>query len=312
MEPEAGPSPRRTTNPGVPFEAVPLDDPSCAARVTAEDRRRAGRFAEEGERLARDGDRESIALAIDCLDLTSLGPDDTEEHIAELCRRAREPVPDTPRSVAAVCVLPRFVRIARQALVGSGVAVAVACGDFPTASAPLRERTEEIEYAVDSGADEVDVPIDRSLVHTEDWRGLYEQIRRCRLSAGETTLKIIVSAAELGGLRSVERVALVALAAGADFLKTSTGKGDDRAEPIHGLAIAAALRRYREETGRHVGLKAAGGLRTAADACSWIALARTELGEDALDPGRFRLGASGLLDALADALPPTNHRPSDR
>ena len=237
--------------------------------------------------------RDRALLAISLLDLTSLSEDGTEEQIAGLCRRAMAPAPGA-RPAAAVCVLPRFVGSARRALSGSGVRVAAAAGDFPSGQAPLVERLAEIRRAVADGADEIDAPA--TFVRNPDAVAARE-VAAMREACGGAALKVILETGALGSPDRIRRAAEAAIAEGADFLKTSTGKVAPGATPD-------AVRRLLEcaaAAGRRVGVKASGGIRTRGDAFRWLDLAEEILGAGALEPPRFRIGASSLLDDLVAA-----------
>lgn len=248
-----------------------------------------------------------LRWAVRCLDLTSLSADDTPETIAALCRRARRPLPETasggpPLRPAAVCVYPAYVEQARRALEGSGVAVATVAAGFPDGLASLPERVAEVRACARSGADEIDVVIRRSHVLGGRWQALYDEVAAFRAAAGPARLKVILSTRELGSVLEVARASLVCMMAGSDFLKTSTGKGVSQADLGDSLTMLRAIRAYQRHTGYAVGFKPAGGIRRADSALAYLTLVRDELGPEALDPRRFRLGASTLCDDLARAL----------
>jgi deoxyribose-phosphate aldolase len=231
-------------------------------------------------------------LLVMCLDLTSLGDTDDEAGIEAMCARAKRPVPGEPQvSVAAVCVWPRLVPVAVRALAGSGVRVAAATGGFPDASGPLAGRLEEIEGAIEAGAHEVDVVVNRGL--RDDPRALAAELAATRAVASGVVWKAIL---ETGALPREEMMTLARLGidAGVDFLKTSTGKGHPGATP----AAVADLAGLIGATGGPVGLKVSGGVRTAEDALRYLAIVCDTLGTAWLDPTRFRIGASALLDDL--------------
>ena len=235
---------------------------------------------------------EDRALLIACLDLTSLGDDEDEAAVESLCDRAARPVPDDPDlHVAAVCVWPRWVATARRALDASPVRVACATGGFPVPDAPLADRVAEVEAAVRAGADEVDVPIARYLVDEPD--ALARDLVATRDAAGEATWKAIV---ETGAVEptQIRTLASAAIAAGADFVKSSTGKGVPGVTP----GAAAVLAEVVRDTGRPVGVKLSGGIRGVGQAANYLSLVRDLLGADRPTPETFRIGASALLDAL--------------
>ncbi len=233
-----------------------------------------------------DADRQ---LLIACLDLTALGDDETERSIEALCERALHPADDL--TVAAVCIRPQFIKFARDRLTSKQVRVAAVAGGFPVPDEPLPQRIDQIRSAVDAGADEVDVPLNRFLLDEPD--ALVGELRATREAAGPATWKAIL---ETGALEpdQIVAVAQAAIDAGADFLKTSTGKVAAGATPgaVQLLAerIAAA--------GRPVGLKVSAGIRGAGQATNYLDLVRTVLGRDWPTPTTFRIGASALLDAL--------------
>jgi deoxyribose-phosphate aldolase len=234
-------------------------------------------------------------LLIACLDLTSLGEDDDEAVVGALCQRAARPVMDDPElHVAAVCLWPRFASLARRALAGSGVRIAIATGGFPEAARGLRQRLDEIARAIDAGAEEVDVVVNRRLLGDPD--ALAEELAAMRDVAAGVTWKAILETGALapGELTSAARLAIDA---GADFLKTSTGKGHPGATP----AAVAALAGVIGSADRPVGLKVSGGIRATGDALRYLAIVRDALGPAWADPARFRIGASGLLDDLIGA-----------
>jgi deoxyribose-phosphate aldolase len=197
--------------------------------------------------------------------------------------------------VAAVCVYHAFVETAVEALEGSGIPVAAVSTGFPAGLSPFEQRIAEIRASVAAGAEEIDVVITRSHVLTENWRALYDEVRAMREACGDAHIKTILATGELGTLRNVGRASLVCMMAGADFIKTSTGKEGVNATLPVGLVMARAIRDYRERTGHLVGLKPAGGIRKAKDALDWLALMKDELGDQWLRPNLFRLGASSLL-----------------
>jgi deoxyribose-phosphate aldolase len=202
---------------------------------------------------------------------------------------------DAGLTTAAVCVYHDMVPVAVEALRGTGLPVAAVSAGFPAGLSPFETRLEEITRSVRAGAAEIDIVISRRHVLTGDWPALYEEVRAFREAAGEAHLKAILATGELGTLRNVYRASLVAMMAGADFVKTSTGKESVNATLPVGLVMARAIRAYYERTGVAVGFKPAGGLRTAKDALVWLALMREELGRRWLEPDLFRIGASSLL-----------------
>ena len=246
-----------------------------------------------------------LLKAISCVDLTALGGDDTPGKIHRLCAKARHPVrtdlleamgvADLGITVGAVCVYPTMVPHAVRALEGSGIPIASVAAAFPAGLSPMRARLDEIRYAVGEGAAEIDIVITRQHVLTGDWQALYDEVSSFREVCGEAHLKTILATGELATLRNVQRASLVAMMAGADFIKTSTGKETENATLPVSLTMVRAIREYRERTGHHVGFKPAGGIRSAKDAIAWLVLMKEEAGRDWMEPELFRFGASSLL-----------------
>jgi deoxyribose-phosphate aldolase len=246
-----------------------------------------------------------LLKAVSCIDLTTLSGDDTPGKIHRLCAKARHPVrtelleamgvADLGISVGAVCVYPTMVPHAVRALEGSGIPIASVAAAFPAGLSPMRARLEEIRYAVGEGAAEIDIVITRRHVLTGDWQALYDEVAAFREVCGDAHLKTILATGELATLRNIQKASLVAMMAGADFIKTSTGKETENATLAVSLAMVRAIREYRERTGHNVGFKPAGGIRTAKDAMAWLILMREELGRDWMEPELFRFGASSLL-----------------
>ena len=246
-----------------------------------------------------------LLKAITLIDLTTLAGDDTAGRVRRLCAKALNPVrddlleelgmADADLTVAAVCVYHDMVPVAVQALRGSGLPVAAVSTGFPAGLSPFATRVEEIGRSVAAGAAEIDVVISRRLALTQEWRALYDEVRTFREACGDAHLKVILATGELGTLRNVYRASLVAMMAGADFIKTSTGKESVNATLPVSLVMARAIRAYFERTGLRVGFKPAGGLRTAKDALAWLILMKEELGRRWLEPDLLRFGASSLL-----------------
>ena len=246
-----------------------------------------------------------LLRAVTLMDLTTLSGDDTPGRVRRLCAKARRPVradlleamgaSQLPIRVGAVCVYHRFVSTAVEALEGSGIPVAAVSAGFPAGLSPLAQRLDEIRASVAAGAEEIDIVITRSHVLTEDWRALYDEVRAMRETCGDAHIKTILATGELGTLRNVARASVVCMMAGADFIKTSTGKESVNATLPVGLVMARAIREFRERTGNMVGLKPAGGIRAAKDALDWLVLMKEELGDRWLRPDLFRFGASSLL-----------------
>jgi deoxyribose-phosphate aldolase len=246
-----------------------------------------------------------LLRAITCMDLTTLSGDDTDERVRRLCAKAKQPlqqqlverlgVEDLKIQVAAVCVYHRFVETARTALQGSMIPVAAVSTGFPTGLSPLSERIAEIRRSVEVGAQEIDVVITRAHVFGGRWQELYDEISAFKQACGRTHMKVILGTGDLMTLRNAVRASFVAMMAGADFIKTSTGKEPTNATLPVGFVMSRAIRQYAEETGMAIGFKAAGGIRTAKQSLEWLALMKEELGVSWMNAELFRLGASGLL-----------------
>jgi deoxyribose-phosphate aldolase len=246
-----------------------------------------------------------LLRALTLIDLTTLQGDDTPGTVRRLCAKARQPLrtdlvaalgaEHLPVRVAAVCVYHSLVPSAVEALRGSGIPVAAVSAGFPAGLNPFPLRLAEIRASVEAGAAEIDIVITRAHVLTGNWEALYDEVRTFREACSAAHLKVILAVGELGTLRNVARAAMVAMMAGADFIKTSTGKESVNATLANSLVMVRTLREYGERTGHRVGFKAAGGIRTAKHALDWMLLLKEELGNDWLTPALFRLGASALV-----------------
>jgi len=246
-----------------------------------------------------------LLRAISCMDLTTLSGDDTDERVRRLCAKARQPIQhDLVKKlgiealdikVAAVCVYHVFVETARRALEGSGIRVAAVSTGFPAGLSPLSERVDEVRRSVEAGADEIDVVITRAHVFAAKWQALYDEIASFKHACGPAHMKVILGTGDLLTLRNVARASVVAMMAGADFIKTSTGKEPVNATLPVGLVMTRAIREYANQTGFAVGFKPAGGIRTAKQSLEWLALMKDELGPSWLKSDLFRFGASGML-----------------
>lgn len=244
-----------------------------------------------------------LLRAIACMDLTTLSGDDTPGTVRRLCAKAKQPVRGDllqalgfeSLQTGAVCVYYPFVKTAVRALEGTGIPVAAVAAGFPHGLSPLRSRLMEIESALEDGAEEIDIVITRAHVLNGEWTALYDEVKAMREVCGEAHLKTILATGELATLSNVGKASLVCMMAGADFIKTSTGKETANATIPVGLVMARAVRDYRERTGYCVGFKPAGGIRTAKQSLDWLILMREELGEPWQRPNLFRLGASTLL-----------------
>jgi deoxyribose-phosphate aldolase len=244
-----------------------------------------------------------LLRAIECIDLTTLSGDDTPGTVRRLCAKARQPVRDdllealgVPRvQVAAVCVYHAMVATAVNALDGSNIPVAAVSTGFPAGLNPFDQKLREIEASVADGAREIDTVISRQHVLTGDWQALYDEMKAFREACGDAHVKAILATGELGTLRNVMKASLVCMMAGADFIKTSTGKEPVNATLPVSLVMTRAIREYHQRSGHKVGFKPAGGIKTAKQALDWLILMKEELGDDWLRPDLFRLGASSLL-----------------
>ena len=251
-----------------------------------------------------------LLRAMTCIDLTTLDGADTPGNVNRLCAKARLPLrPDIARSlqaedltVGAVCVYPALAREAVQALTGTGIPVASVAAGFPDGLTPLETRIAEVEKACEAGAQEIDIVIRRGLVLAGDWQGLYDEIRLFREAAGKAHLKTILGTGNLVSFSTVARASFVAMMAGADFIKTSTGKEGVNANLPVSLVMLRAIREFHQRTGTMVGFKPAGGIRAARDAVSYLILMREELGFPWLSANYFRIGASGLLGDISRQL----------
>ena len=252
-----------------------------------------------------------LLRAVTCIDLTTLAGDDTPGRVKRLCAKAKQPIradmlermgingeSDEKITVGAVCVYPNRVKDAVEALRGTDIPVASVATGFPAGQTPLPQRIAEIEQAVEAGAKEIDVVIPRNFVLTGDWKSLYDEIKQFRETCGEAHMKTILATGDLGTLKQVYQASLVAMMAGSDFIKTSTGKEPTNATLEVSLVMARAIREYLERTGYKVGFKPAGGISKAKQAMAWQALMKEELGDEWLMPDLFRFGASSLLTDL--------------
>jgi deoxyribose-phosphate aldolase len=240
----------------------------------------------------------ALQLAVRMMDLTTLEGADTPGKVAALCSKAKRPDPTDAGvpSVAAVCVYPSLVGIARQRLAGSGVKVASVATAFPSGQAPLEVKLADVAAAVAAGADEIDMVIDRGAFLSGRYAKVYDEIVRVREACGAAHLKVILETGELGTYDNVRRASLLAMAAGADFVKTSTGKVSPAATLPVTLCMLEAIRDVHDETGRMVGMKPAGGIRHAKQAIQYLCVLHETLGLDWLTPDLFRFGASSLLN----------------
>jgi deoxyribose-phosphate aldolase len=288
-------------NPGMPYDADVLG------------RIRINRSAVE-RRAASIGSRRSIKQqhqaawllkALTCIDLTTLAGDDTPGRVRRLCQKARRPVrrdilqalgaADLGIQVAAICVYHNFIEIAVAELADSGIPVAAVSTGFPAGQISRELKLAQIRESVGAGASEIDIVISRAKALTGDWRGLYDEVKAFREACGDAHLKTILATGELATLANVARASWVCMMAGADFIKTSTGKETVNATLPFSLVMARAIRDYQELSGSRVGYKPAGGISKARDALNYLVLMKEELGRPWLEPELFRFGASSLL-----------------
>jgi deoxyribose-phosphate aldolase len=286
-------------NPGLPLDLEWVM--RMQANTSAIERRAASLPARRS--VKKDHQAAWLLRAITCIDLTTLSGDDTAARVARLCAKARQPVaPDLlaalgmpPITTGAVCVYHEMIPAAVRALKGSGIPVAAVSTGFPAGLSPLHLRIAEIGESVKAGASEIDIVISRRHVLSGDWQALYDEMRAFRAACGEAHVKAILATGELGSLRNVARASMVCMMAGADFIKTSTGKESVNATLPATLVMLRAIRAYHARTGFRVGYKPAGGISKAKDAITYLALVKEELGDRWLRPDLFRFGASSLL-----------------
>lgn len=244
-----------------------------------------------------------LLRAITLIDLTTLSGDDTEGRVRRLCTKAANPVRQDlldalgmdAITTGAVCVYHAMIPAAVTALQGTGIPVAAVSTGFPAGLSPFHLRLAEIEESVKAGAKEIDIVISRRHVLTQNWQALYDEMKAFRAACGDAHVKAILATGELGTLRNVARASWVCMMAGADFIKTSTGKESVNATLPVSLTMVRAIRAYHEATGYRVGYKPAGGISKAKDAVTYLTLIKDELGDRWLRPDLFRFGASSLL-----------------
>jgi len=289
-------------NPGTDIDlarvrAVRVNQPAVVRRTASLAARRS---------VKKDHQAAWLVKAIQCIDLTTLAGDDTPGRVARLCAKARRPLRADLLAalglerlqVGAVCVYHEMVAPAVRNLAGSGIPVAAVSTGFPAGLAPLETRLREIELSVADGAQEIDIVISRRHALTHDWLALYDEVKAFRAACGPAHLKAILATGELQTLENVARASWVCMMAGADFIKTSTGKEGVNATLDVSLVMVRAIREFHEETGHLVGYKPAGGISEAKTALNYLALMKEELGARWLDPQLFRFGASSLLSDI--------------
>ena len=297
-------APDQPHNPGIPFDAEPV----AAVRVNLSAVERRAATLPKRRTVKKEWQAAWLVKALECIDLTTLNGDDTEGRVLRLCAKARRPLradlveglglTDRRVMVGAVCVYHRFVAAAKEALDGSGIPVAAVSTGFPAGLAPLDTRIAEVEASVAAGADEIDIVITREHVLRGNWQALYDEVKVFKQACGPAHMKAILGTGDLRTLRNVGRASVVAMMAGSDFIKTSTGKEGVNATLPVALIMTRAIRAYREMTGHIVGFKPAGGISTAKDAMNFQFVMKEELGNNWLQPGLFRIGASSLLSDI--------------
>jgi deoxyribose-phosphate aldolase len=291
-----------TTSPISPL--TPVSAPAEAARIVLRTaavdavglEQRAASLATRS--IKREAKLWGLDLAIRCMDLTTLEGTDTVGKIVAMCAKAIHPDPLDPSipSVAAVCVYPHLVPTALGQVAGTSVHVASVAGAFPSGLGPLDVKVREIAEVSAMGAHEIDIVLNRSLFLGGAYTECFQELVAAREAAGAAHLKVILEAGELGSYDRIRQASMLAMAAGADFIKTSTGKIGVNATLPNALCMMEAARDFHRDTGRSVGIKVAGGIRTAKDALRYLVVLHETLGPDWMDPGRFRIGASSLLN----------------
>jgi deoxyribose-phosphate aldolase len=295
------PAHQHERNPGIPLDLGWINRERV--NLSAAERRAATLGTRRS--VKKDWQAAWLLRAITCIDLTTLSGDDTPGNVKRLCAKARQPVrtdllealgvADLGITVGAVCVYHTRVPDAVAALAGTTIPVAAVSTGFPAGLSPFHLRVEEIRESVKAGAKEIDIVISREHALTGHWDKLYDEVQQFRAACGDAHLKTILATGELGTLRNVAKASLVCMMAGADFIKTSTGKESVNATLEVSLIMCRMIREYQLETGYKVGFKPAGGLRSAKQALNWQILMKEELGDEWLFPDLFRIGASSLL-----------------
>jgi len=286
-------------NPGIPFEPEIID--KIRINRSAVERRSATMATRRT--VKKEWQAAWLLRAISCIDLTTLSGDDTPGNVIRLCAKAKNPVRQDilaslavqPITVGAVCVYHNFIKVAVKALEGTEIPVAAVSTGFPAGQISLSQKIREIKASVRAGAREIDIVISRAHVLTGDWRALYNEVKQYREACGEAHMKTILATGELATLTNVARASQVCMMAGADFIKTSTGKESVNATLPVSLVMVRAIREYYELTGYKIGFKPAGGISKAKDALTWLILIKEELGDEWLNNHLFRFGASSLL-----------------
>ena len=294
-------APHTLHNPGIPLDLEAV----AGVRVNLSAVERRAATLPKRRTVKKEWQAAWLVKALQCIDLTTLNSDDTEGRVRRLCAKAVHPLrPDIQEALGladrrittgAVCVYHRFVATAVEALRGSDIPVAAVSTAFPAGFSPMKTRLEEIEASLADGATEIDVVITREHVLTGNWQALYDEVKAFKAACGTAHMKTILGTGDLKTLRNVGRASWVAMMAGSDFIKTSTGKEGVNATLPVALTMVRAIRAYREMTGYVVGFKPAGGISTARDAMAFQFVMMEELGREWLQPALFRIGASSLL-----------------
>ncbi len=288
-------------NPGMPLDMAVVD----AVRVNKSASERRVMSLSGRRAVKKDAQAAWLLSAVTCIDLTTLSGDDTVGRVKRLCAKAMQPVrPDILAAMGmseyriktgAICVYHRFVSTAVEALQGSGIPVAAVSTGFPAGLNPHAQKLEEIKASVAAGASEIDIVITREYALTGNWQALYTEIQEFRAACGAAHMKAILATGELMTLRNVAKASLVCMMAGADFIKTSTGKEPVNATLPVTLTMIRTIRDYQKMTGYKIGYKPAGGISKAKDILVYQSLMKEELGDEWLRPNLFRIGASSLL-----------------
>lgn len=284
-----------------PFDADWIDE--IRVNLSAVERRTATLPARRS--VKKDAQAAWLLKAVTCIDLTTLNGDDTEGRVRRLCAKARHPIRedllealgmgDQNITTGAICVYHRFVAAAVDALKGSGIPVAAVSTGFPAGLVPHDVKLREIEASVKDGAQEIDIVVTREYVLTGNWKALYDEMRDFRQACGDAHVKAILATGDIKTMKNIAKASMVCMMAGADFIKTSTGKETSNATLPVSLVMLRMIREYHERTGYKIGFKPAGGISAAKDVLNYQILMKEELGRPWLEPLLFRVGASSLL-----------------
>ena len=291
-------------NPGVPYEESVIK----RVRVNRSAVERRAETLMKRRSVKKEWQIAWLLRAVTCIDLTTLSGDDTAGRVHRLCQKAKNPIHSSilegygfqPHeiTVGAVCVYSSMVKEAVNYLKGTDIPVAAVSTGFPAAQIPIDIKIAQIKHSVKEGAKEIDIVISRELVLQEKWEELYEEVRLFKQAAGSAHLKTILATGELGRIINIAKASMVCMMAGADFIKTSTGKEKINATLPVSLVMCRSIREYARQTEYKVGFKPAGGISKARDATNWLILMKEELGEEWMYPSRFRIGASTLLSDI--------------